>query len=97
MNLHLNIFSTELIYGNKSLIDAKTSNNDSGQTRGPEFVLFMQIITFSTYKTEPNLQVKTNSLHNIKAVTLKYILLWNRQNLRQGHKVSWETIGAIEL
>ena len=42
--------------------------------RGSQFVLFMQITTFSTYKTKPNLHItsegKENSLHNIKSVTL---------------------------
>ena len=29
-----------------------------GETRGCQFILFMQITTFCTYKTKPNLQVK---------------------------------------
>ena len=44
-------------------------------TRGPQFVLFMQITAFYTYKTEPTNNKltsggKENSLHKIKAVTL---------------------------
>ena len=33
--------------------------------RRPQFVLFMQISTFSTYKTKPNLQVKAKKTVSI--------------------------------
>ena len=47
------------------------------QTMGPQFVLFMQIITFSTYKTKLTSDGKENSLHTFKPVTLYYGLLWH--------------------
>ena len=41
-------------------------------TRGPQFVLFMQITTFSTYKTKPNLQVKAKKTVYLTSKLLLY-------------------------
>ena len=45
--------------------------------RGPQFVLIMQIIAFSTNKTKLTSDGKENSLHTFKPVTLYYGLLWH--------------------
>ena len=47
-------------------------------TRWPQFVLFMQITTFSTYKTKPYLQVKAKKTVCItsKLLLFSIFLLW---------------------
>ena len=52
----------------------KKEGDQSGTSRGPQFVLFMQITTFSTCKTKPNLEVKAK-----KAVCItSKLLLFNK-------------------